>query len=106
MKQHTPLLGPIEQAAQNGLRAGSKAMLARARELAPRDDDDLVKSGGVRVDDLTAQVSFTAFHARFQHEDLDYEHPNGGQAKFLEQAAAEIAVEQYVADYIAEALGG
>ncbi len=106
MKQHTPLLGPIEKAAQDGLKVGAKAMLARARELAPRDDDDLVKSGGVRVDDLTAQVSFTAFHARFQHENLDYEHPHGGQAKFLEAAAAQVAVEEYVAQHIAEALGG
>lgn len=106
MKMHSPILTPIEKAAQQGLRDGMKAMLERARQLAPKDDGDLIKSGGVRVDDLTGQVSFTAIHARFQHENLDFEHADGGQAKFLEAAASQVIVEQYVADAIARQLGG
>lgn len=106
MKMHSPILGPLEKAAQDGLRKGMRAMLARSRELAPVDDEDLVKSGGVRIDDLTGQVSYTAPHARFQHENLDFEHAGGGQAKFLETAAAEILVEDYVAAEIAEMFDG
>ncbi|OYC97211.1 hypothetical protein [Microbacterium sp. Yaish 1] len=106
MKDYTPILGPIEKAAQDGLRNGMKEMLAVARKLAPVDDRVLVRSGAVRIDDLTGQVSFSARHARFQHENLDYEHAGGGQAKFLEAAADQVRVEDYIAAEIARALGG
>lgn len=106
MKFYTPVLSTLEQAAQDGLRDGMKAMLERSNELAPKDDLDLVKSGAVRVDDLTGQVSYSAFHAPFQHEDLEFVHPNGGQAKFLEQAADEVDVASYIAARTREDLGG
>lgn len=106
MKNHTPMLTEVEQAAQEGLRDGMRVMLERARHLAPKDDRDLVRSGGVRIDDLTGQVSFTAAHAAKQHEDLELEHATGGQAKFLETAAGEVLVEQFVAEKIAERLSG
>lgn len=32
-------------------------------------------------------VEFTAPYAIYQHENLEYKHPNGGQAKYLEQPA-------------------
>jgi len=103
--KYTPILTPIEQGAQDGLRKGMKEMLDRARKLAPERDRVLKKSGAVRVDDLTGQVAFTAAHARFQHENLDYEHDDG-QAKFLEAAAAQVLVEEYIAEGIEGALGG
>jgi hypothetical protein len=41
-----------------------------------------------KVDDkATATVGFTASYAIYVHEDLQANHPNGGQAKFLEQPA-------------------
>ncbi len=106
MKIFTPLLSTTEKAAQDGLREGGREILANSNRRAPRDDDDLVKSGGVRIDDLTMQVAYTAKHAPYQHERLDFAHPNGGEAKFLESAAAEVDVERYVADEIGRALGG
>ncbi len=96
MREHAPILSLIEQAAQETMRQAAKATLKRARELAPRDTGALIKSGRVRVDDLTAQVVFTAPHARFVHEDLDADHPRGGGAKFLETAGREVDVEPFI----------
>lgn len=106
MKVYTPILSAIEEAAVEGLEKGMRAMLERARFNAPKDDRDLVRSGRVRIDDLTGQVAFTAAHAAKQHEDLDLNHPNGGEAKYLENAANEIPVEEYVADAITRSLRG
>lgn len=101
----TPILSTIEQAARDGLREAGKAVLKRSNELAPKDDGDLVKSGRVIVDDLTVQVSYKAIHARLQHENLDWQHADGGQAKFLEAAADEVDIGRVVAEKVRAALG-
>ncbi len=106
MKVFTPILTAVEEAAVEGLEKGCRALLERARFNAPKLDRDLVRSGAVRIDDLTGQVSFNAPHAAKQHEDLELDHPNGGEAKYLENAAAEIPVEQYIADSITRHLRG
>ncbi len=89
------LLTEAEKAIQKGLRAVARETLRRSNQKAPDDPGtdgrDLKKSGSVSVDDLSAQVSYTARHALFQHERLDYQHPNGGEAKFLERAASEVS---------------
>lgn len=100
---HTPILSTTEKAAQEGLRKGMRALLARARELSPTDSGDSDKSGFTRVDDLTGQVGFTSLVSLLQHENLDWQHPDGGQPKFLEAAAAEVHVEEYVAAEIRKA---
>lgn len=89
---YQPILTLIEKAAQEGLRDVAKATLKRARELSPTDSGDSDKSGFVVVDDLTAQVGFKSFVSRRQHEDLDYQHEDGEQAKFLETASLEVDV--------------
>lgn len=103
---HLPILSTIEQAAQDGLREVAKQTLALAREKSPTDTGDSDKSGFVRVDDLTAQVGFTSLVSRLQHENLDWEHADGGQPKFLEAAAAEVDVDGIMAAKLREALGG
>ncbi|MFS0715209.1 hypothetical protein ABC195_15140 [Microbacterium sp. 2P01SA-2] len=106
MKIHVPLLSAAEQGAQAGLRAGMKQMLEVSNGLAPKDDEDLVDSGVVRVDDLTGQVSYDAVHALWQHERLDFIHADGGRAKYLETAAEMVDVDEFIARGIGEALGG
>lgn len=106
MKFHTPILNAVEAAVQEGLRDAAKATLKRARELSPTDSGASDKSGFVVVDDLTAQVGFTSPVSRLQHENLDYEHTGGGQAKFLEAAADEVDVAQIIASGVRKALDG
>jgi hypothetical protein len=43
-------------------------------------------------------VVFRAPHAWIQHERLDYQHPDGGQAKYLETPASDKAVVDKLAD--------
>lgn len=40
--------------------------------------------------DPTVKVGYTAQYAIYVHENLEANHPNGGQAKFLEQPAREL----------------
>lgn len=103
MKINKPLLTTTERAAQIGLRTGMRALLVRARELSPTDSGASDKSGFVSIDDLTGQVGFTSLVSKLQHENLDWEHADGGQAKFLEQAAEDVDVVDYVYTEIVKA---
>ena len=60
-------------------------LLGKAVELAPVDKGDLKGSGSVKIEKNIASVGFEEPYAIKQHEHLEYEHPKGGQAKYLEQ---------------------
>lgn len=106
MAELKPILSIVEKAAQDAMKKTARQLLKRSNELAPRDDGDLIKSGKVVVDDLSVSVRYTAPHAVFQHEHLDWEHEAGGSAKFLERASDEIDIGAAVAEAAREALGG
>lgn len=68
----------------------------KSKELAPLDSGDLKGSGKGDVDvigdNIVGTVSFNAgsedgktSYALIQHEDMSFNHPRGGQAKYLEQ---------------------
>lgn len=109
MKFHIPILSTLEEAAQAGLSEGMEAMLERSNELAPELSGEMIDGGAVRIDDLTGQVSYKAIGYPYvvdQHENLELQHPNGGQAKFLETAADEVAVEKFIAARVRGVLDG
>jgi hypothetical protein len=63
------------------------AILADAIQEAPVEEGTLRGSGRVEPatpQNLTARISFSTPYAARQHEELDWEHPKGGKAKFLE----------------------
>jgi hypothetical protein len=101
-----PIQSTIEKAATEGLRDGGRQLMREAKNLAPEDDSDLKDSFRVTVADGEVTVAATAPHAWLQHERLDWNHPNGGQAKFLETAADSVSVEEAVAARVRAALGG
>jgi|GEM_PF-2248341 len=105
MKMLKPILTTTEKGAQEGLRKWTRATVKRARELSPTDTGASDKSGFTRIDDLTAQVGFTSLVSRLQHENLEYEHADGGQPKFLETAAAENDAAEFVANAIRDEFG-
>jgi hypothetical protein len=108
----------VVTAARRGMQAAGDALLALSDALAPtepepRHDVHMVETGFARVElgrdggDQVA-VGYDAYWAVFQHEDLEYEHVHGGQAKFLETAVLEgedVAL-AIIADTIREAIGG
>lgn len=107
MKMHRPMSNVVEPAAAAGLREGARAVLRDAKERVPVEDGGLRKSGGFSArDPLEVHVSFSAPHAWLQHEKVEYEHPNGGEAKYLENAALATDIAQPVADHVRAVLGG
>ncbi|PPF18269.1 hypothetical protein C5B92_07070 [Rathayibacter sp. AY1A4] len=105
-KMLRPILTDVEKAAQDGIEKAARETLARARERVPVRTGRLKRSGRVVADDLTATVRFTAPYSFLVHERLDFQHPKGGQAKFLENAALEVDVGQIVAAAVRAQLGG
>jgi len=101
-----------EQAGIKALQTGAEAILTEAIDETPIDTGTLRRSGTVTVGKLpdsariyeaaeagnemkdafpepvgkekAVYISFNTPYARRQHEELDYEHPRGGKAKYLE----------------------
>lgn len=97
VKIYDAKLTAVQQAAQAGLDEAAKQVLAVAKTLAPVDTGALRRSGKVKSSWLETAVVFTAPHAVLQHERLDYKHPGGGQAKYLEAAVEQVDVGAVVA---------
>ena len=77
----------VEKAALKGLRKLGEEILSEAQTLCPVDTGTLRRSGSVRASsaDNTVKISFNTPYALRQHEEMSYNHPKGGQAKYLEQ---------------------
>lgn len=85
----------LTQYTEYGIDKACEHLMDIARPLAPIDTGELRKSGGVdnlnTTDTIVREVSFQAFsdegydYAIIQHENLNFNHPRGGQAKYLEQ---------------------
>ena len=73
--------GPADRA----LRDSANDLLGRAVTLAPVDTGDLRGSGNVQEIQDGYEVRFNQRYAAVQHERMDFNHPRGGQAKYLEQ---------------------
>ncbi len=101
-----------EEAGLKALRTGAEAILTEAIDETPIDTGTLRRSGTVTVGALpdgaqvykaaeagtemkdafsdpvgkekAVYISFSTPYSRRQHEELDYEHPRGGKAKYLE----------------------
>lgn len=78
----------LRQAAARGLFLGAEHVLSVSNDKVPLDEGTLQHSGTASVDeaDLTAMASYDTPYAARQHEELDYEHAPGREAKFLENA--------------------
>jgi hypothetical protein len=72
-------------------------LLGKSVKLAPVKEGDLRGSGKADFseDGMTGVVSFGTVYARRQHEELTWKHPQGGQAKYLQQPFEE-NMEKYV----------
>ena len=101
-----------EEAGLKAMRTGAEVILTEAIDEAPIDTGTLRRSGTVTVGKLpdgervfeaagagnemkdafpgksgkekAVYISFNTPYARRQHEELDYNHPRGGKAKYLE----------------------
>lgn len=70
-------------------------LLGRAVRDAPVDEGTLRGSGSTSVEvhgnEVTGTVTFGVPYAEVQHEHTEFQHPKGGQAKYLEGPLTEMA---------------
>lgn len=104
------LVHVMKQAVADGLNEAAKLAQKEARSLAPKDTEELAES--ISVDEATprqatptSRVYSNVRHAVPQHERLDYVHPNGGEAKYLENAVGDINLEQILGAHVKRAFG-
>lgn len=85
----------IEAHAEDALAAGAQVILDRSQELVPKESGHLAEGAKVNANGLGDVVSITydGPYAHYQHESMEFKHPTGGQAKFLETAMLEKADE-------------
>lgn len=85
---------------------------ARAAERAPVETGALRGSmeNSVEVKDgeIIGEIRFTEKYAAAQHEHVEFKHPQGGEAKYLERAAMEKAdeVRAKMAEQLSQLFGG
>jgi hypothetical protein len=77
----------VHAAAAHGLFLGAEHVLQVSRGLVPIEEGTLERSGATDIDRgaLRAAVSYDTPYAVRQHEEMDYHHDAGRQAKYLEQ---------------------
>lgn len=79
----------LRTAALNTARRAGNDLLGKSQRFAPVREGTLRASGELEVNVTAAGaeaiVSFNEVYAARQHEETEWEHPKGGQAKFLEQ---------------------
>lgn len=80
---------------KEGMQDVANDIWQRAADKAPVKTGALRGSGAIGVvqngDEITAEISFNEKYAAVQHERVDFHHPKGGEAKYLEKAAMEKA---------------
>ncbi|PZS10379.1 MAG: hypothetical protein DLM70_00575 [Chloroflexi bacterium] len=89
----------IARAAQAMHDVVQEEVLPITQDLCPKDTGELVATGRVTDPDAmgTVTISYgnvddkTGIYAIVQHERMDLNHPNGGQAKYVEQPLNEAA---------------
>lgn len=98
----------IRAAAARGLLLAAEHVLTESQAVVPLDESPLQQSGTASVDEgsLTAAVSYDTPYAVRQHEEMDYRHAPGRQAKYLEQPlnASRDTVSRIIAAQIRRAL--
>ncbi len=95
----------IKQAVPKALTDVGLDLLGKSKEKAPIDTGDLRGTGFMNLEDngKTAVIGFTEIYALRQHEGLEYKHPLGGEAKYLENPLKE-NTQKYI-KHIKDAIG-
>lgn len=100
----------------SGLYQEAEAVMTESKEQVPVEIGTLKNSGHVQLpeylgDAVTVRMGYggaAAAYAWIQHERLDFMHPHGGKAKYLEDPVLKAAagIGHRLAEHIARGLGG
>lgn len=94
----------VQAAAEKANIQAGEVLLSHARAKAPIQDGLLRASGKASASGKSAAVSFNTPYAARQHEEVGWNHPGGGGAKYLENAKNEFAGEY--AQIVAQGMTG
>jgi minor capsid protein len=86
------------------LKRAAEHLLEEANRTVPLLEGTLMRSGTATADDKTATVAYDTPYCRRQHEHLEYRHPGGRRAKWLERTFQERA--SAVSAWLAEEIKG
>lgn len=77
----------LKQASMAGLELAAEHLLQVSSSKAPLEEGDLARSGEVTKDEASAQVAvvYDRPYAVRQHEEMNWRHDAGKQAKYLEE---------------------
>lgn len=100
----TAKLRQTTEAASRGLALAAEHILTTANKHVPHEEGTLERSGATDVAGLEASIYYDTPYAARQHEELDYQHDEGRNAKWLENAMNSEA--SAAADIIARTIRG
>lgn len=102
------ILEELREHAGDGIDDAMEMLLTASRAVVPVLSEDLSKSGKASRDGLTGLVSYNTVYAVIQHEELEYRHAPGRQAKYLEQPFNDLQQQmiQAIADRLRAYLAG
>lgn len=79
----------VKQAALDGIREGAQPVYEKSQAIVPLDETPLQQSGTIQQIGNNVYIGYgfgeSAAYAVIQHENLQYAHAPGRQAKYLEQ---------------------
>ena len=75
----------IIKAALKGQKLLAQNILGESQKIVPVDTGTLKRSGHIETKDNITTISYNTPYALKQHEDPTLNHPNGGEAKYLER---------------------
>ncbi|AUM18230.1 MULTISPECIES: hypothetical protein [Rhodococcus] len=85
--------GAVGEAVERGVLMACEALMANALDRTPFAEGDLRQSAMASAEGTRGVVSYNTPYAVRQHEDVSLNHPNGGEAKFLEKAVNDFGAE-------------
>lgn len=80
----------VTDAVKQGMVEAGRALEAEAASRAPIDQGDLRANTSVTQGERDVHVTFHQGYAAVQHENESFNHPRGGEAKYLEGAARDL----------------
>lgn len=99
----------VTRSARDCIKEIMEEVLHKAQADAPVLSGDLRDAGKINYNRSSISITFDKPYAAIQHEDLSFNHPRGGKAKYLEDAFNEIvpgAIPSKAQMRIEEDLGG
>lgn len=77
-------LAQLHAGLEQGLDAGLEYLRGESMKQVPVDEGTLMRSATVSREGLSGAVSYDTVYAARQHEETEWQHPNGRKAKYLE----------------------